>query len=248
MTKLFEIIDSEKKSAKKNMEMDEKLLENLSNFKKPILHFYRWEDFSATNGYFIDSKMLKKIINLENARNKNICFARRPTGGGIIFHIWDLAFSFLLPSDHKNFYHTDTLKNYAFVNNFVKDAIKDFLKISKLELISANKAKKIDEKSNIKNFCMAKPTVYDVVIGDKKVAGAAQRRKKQGYLHQGSISIALPKEEVLKDLFIDENVFLEMKKTSFSFLDERATTLQINEIRRNLEKHLIKSLEKNLLS
>ena len=91
-------------------------------------------------------------------------------------------------------------------------------------------------------------TVYDVVIDDKKVAGAAQRRKKQGYLHQGSISIALPKEEILKDLFIDENVFLEMKKTSFSFLEEKATILQINEIRQNLEKHLIKSLEKNLLS
>ena len=49
-------------------------------------------------------------------------------------------------------------------------------------------------------FCMAKPTIYDVVYQGRKIAGAAQRRRKNGYLHQGTISLAFPQMGLLNEV------------------------------------------------
>ena len=46
---------------------------------------------------------------------------------------------------------------------------------------------------------MAKPTQYDIVYKGKKIAGAAQRKKTQGYLHQGTISLAAPQIDLLQE-------------------------------------------------
>ena len=59
----------------------------------PLLHLYQWDGPSATYGYFIDPS---KYLDLNKLRQHHVALARRPTGGGIVFHIWDLAFSFLI--------------------------------------------------------------------------------------------------------------------------------------------------------
>jgi lipoate-protein ligase A len=41
--------------------------------------------------------------------------------------------------------------------------------------------------------CFAKPVRFDIVAGDRKLSGAAQRRTREGMLHQGSILLPDPK-------------------------------------------------------
>lgn len=194
----MQIIDSGALSAEENMQMDEILLDNLKD--EPILHLYEWKEPSITYGYFL---LPEQFINIENAKKHNISIARRPTGGGIVFHLWDLAFSFLLPSSHKEF-SLNTLENYRFVNNIVLNAVKDFLNTKNpLDLTPADFL--VQDHISSK-FCMAKPSKYDVMLFNKKIAGAAQRKKKQGYLHQGTISLAYPDERVLKDLLDPQTI------------------------------------------
>src|SRR6185437_12939141 len=52
-------------------------------------------------------------------------------------------------------------------------------------------------------FCMARPTKYDVMLGSRKIAGAAQRKTKEGYLHQGTIALRMPSDAVLGELLKD---------------------------------------------
>lgn len=178
--------------AQEIMDYDAALLENLKPGGQPTLHLYKWDGPSATYGYFVDPA---KHLNLEKAERHGVSLARRPTGGGIVFHIWDLAFSFLMPSGHPRF-SLNTLENYQFVNQIVLEAVREYFVLTP-ELTPHSFA---SLGPHCQNFCMARPTQYDVVYNGMKIAGAAQRRRKQGYLHQGTISLAFPDMELLADV------------------------------------------------
>lgn len=228
---MLEILNTGISSAEENMRFDEKLLENLLPTGNPILHLYRWSRPSATFGYFVNPT--------EHLRPQSqVDLARRPTGGGILFHIWDLAFSFLMPSGHPRF-SENTLTNYEFVNRAVLEAVKSYFSLP-AELISSDAPSLSLE---CKNFCMAKPTRYDVVYGGTKIAGAAQRKRKQGYLHQGTISLLSPEIELLKEILLSSTVLDAMTSFTFSPLSD---TAQLEQVRSDLEKLLADKLEKGL--
>ncbi|MDE3047358.1 MAG: hypothetical protein KGI83_03305, partial [Verrucomicrobiota bacterium] len=115
---MLQIFDTGASTAEENMRLDEELLGSLAPAGAPILHLYDWARPSATYGYFIRPE---NHLNLTGT----VDFARRPTGGGIVFHIWDLAFSFLMPSEHPHF-SLSTLGNYQFVNRAVLAAVRDY--------------------------------------------------------------------------------------------------------------------------
>lgn len=257
---MLKIIDSENLSARDIMERDEKMLKEIDPIGSPILHFYRWSLPSITCGYFIDPK---KYLNMENIQKRNIDLARRPTGGGIVFHLWDMAFSFLLPSGNRKF-SSNTLENYFFVNSAVLKAVKNFLK-SKMILSETKKKSKNEvfepfggfqkldffnnESMEIESlyktgFCMASPTKYDVMMGGKKVAGAAQRRTKNGYLHQGSISFVMPDMKILYELLIDKKLCLQIQSNTFALLKEDEKTLDVQKTA--FRSFLISYLQKSL--
>lgn len=205
---IWKVIDTGASDAAKNMAIDYALLQELPSMGVPILHLYEWARPSATHGYFINPYQHLK----EGAvRKHGLQLAKRPTGGGVLFHLTDFAFSILIPSNHPA-YSTNTLENYAFVNRMVAIVIKNILGTG-CQLL-------VEEGADPSNFCMAKPTKYDVMINGKKAAGAAQRRTKGGFLHQGSISISLPPEDFLFDILKDHKVIESMLKNTFCFANK----------------------------
>lgn len=195
------------------MRLDTELLETLDPHALPILHFYDWQGDSATYGYFVKPA---DYLNLQEADRKGLSLARRPTGGGIVFHIWDLAFSVLVPAGHQ-YFSQNTLDNYAFINDAVLRAVSEFL-TDRPKLIASN-AVALD--FSCTRFCMAQPTKYDVVLRGKKIAGASQRKTKKGFLHQGTIALKMPSEEYLAKILRKEMKVLEaIKAHTFPLLGE----------------------------
>jgi lipoate-protein ligase A len=215
----WKVIDTGIQSAQKNMELDGQLLESMNGAESPILHFYEWEAPSATYGYFIDPF---KHLDMEQARSQ-IQLAKRPTGGGIVFHVTDFAFSLLMPASHPAF-SQNTLENYAFVNGIVTRAIAPLVNDSIPSLLDREELS-----HSSPHFCMANPTMYDVMINGRKVGGAAQRRTKHGYLHQGSIFLTMPPEGFLDSILLDKEVVERMKDNSFPLLGYSADSKQIRE-------------------
>lgn len=235
------ILDTGISSAKENMECDEELLRELDPTGPPVLHLYQWERPAATYGYFIAPE---KHLDLEKAKHYSLDLARRPTGGGIVFHIWDLAFSFLMPCKHPAF-SLNTLENYQFVNRAVLEVVTQFLSLKDSPEILAESAKaKTDA---CQHFCMAKPTQYDVVHQGRKIAGAAQRRRKQGYLHQGTISLAFPQIELLKEVLRSKRGVLEaMLIYTFAPLGRIWEPNTLREAREEIQKLLAQKLMEKL--
>lgn len=181
----MQIEQSGPKSAEWNMEADRKRLED----PVPCLRFYEWETPSVTYGYFLDPADYFKP-------NAPLNFAKRPTGGGVIIHLDDLAFSLVVPASHP-FYALNSLQSYQMINSLVLEAIQ----------------KVIPEKIYLQEdlpeaprggFCMAKPTKYDLLLEGKKVGGAAQRKTKKGLLHQCSLCLREPDPAFLKQILKDE--------------------------------------------
>lgn len=241
------ILDSGKNLAEENMSLDFKLLEELKPTDEPILHLYEWEKPSLTYGYFIK---LDKYVNVKKLKEKNIEAARRPTGGGIVFHLWDLAFSFLMPAKHQYFFEKP-VENYQFVNGLVKKTLWNFCQKFPSFLQKKDCCQSFDaayltpEELGPLAFCMARPSKYDLIWQGKKAAGAAQRKKRNGYLHQGTIALAYPDEKLLFDLLLDQSLAESILANSF-FLTEKINSLE--EMRKALKKLLICQFEETFAS
>ncbi len=221
---MWEILDTGVQPAAQNMRIDAELLENAGAHARPLLHFYEWEGDCSTYGYFIDPE---KYLNSDGVKKRGLSLARRPTGGGIVFHVWDMAFSVLIPSSCPEF-SSNTLENYAFVNRAVLGAVKDFIREHSLLSLTPDDFKSMD--LQCQHFCMAKPTKYDVILDGKKVAGAAQRKTKVGLLHQGTISLVMPPEDYLRDILKTETQVLEAMKTyTFPILGDNSAPQDIKE-------------------
>ena len=233
MGKQWEVLDTGLGSAEKNMQIDADLLEGLESRKNPLIHFYEWEGDSATYGYFTDPNLFLKS---QGVQKRGLQLARRPTGGGIIFHLWDMAFSAVVPSQSPLF-SLNTLDNYSLINSAVLKSVRSLLGHTQdLELI-------VDDfqvqGEKCVHFCMAKPTKYDVVLEGKKVAGAAQRKTRAGFLHQGTISLVFPSEDYLRDVLAsDADVLNAMKQYTFSIFPNGATPGAIREVKEELKSLL----------
>lgn len=229
----WKVITSKPALAQDNMDKDRLFLEKIGVEQTPILHLYTWEKEAATYGYFI--KPEEYFI-----QNHGLDLGRRPTGGGIIFHTCDLAFSVIIPAIHPC-YSLNTLQNYASINNAVIEAIKTFTKGA----LSPSFHEKENQKNSFSynNFCMAKPTQFDVMIDGYKVGGAAQRRTKQGLLHQGSLSLTLPSKKILTTLLRDEDlIHSAMRNWSYPLLGKKITQEELSYGKERLQTLLIQHL------
>lgn len=209
-TIVWNILDTGARSAEENMCLDAELLETLDSHALPILHFYDWAGDSATYGYFVEPA---DYLNMDGVAKVGLDLAKRPTGGGIVFHIWDLAFSVLIPAGHPQF-SPNTLDNYAFVNNGVLAAVSAFLGSRPVLIPDDAPAPDL----SCTRFCMAQPTKYDVVMQGKKIAGAAQRKTKKGFLHQGTIALKMPSEQYLSSILRPSKVLESMMASTFALL------------------------------
>jgi lipoate-protein ligase A len=231
----WKLCNSGKKSAFMHMQRDEFLLKNLGFENAPVLHFYEWENDAATYGHFIQPE---KFLKLDQVKIKKLELAKRPTGGGIVFHMKDLAFSVLLPASHPGF-SLNTLNNYAYINNIVKQAILKFRGLQP-DILSLSTEHSAETHPQASYFCMAKPTQYDVILNGLKVGGGAERLTKYGLLHQGTIALGLPSDDYLKDVLQCQDILGCMRKNSCLLLDEYHNEHELRAAKLELQ-HLLKN-------
>ncbi len=235
---LFTVIDTGRASAEENMRIDAALLNDLDPRGPAVLHLYDWQGDCATFGYFIKPE---EFLNLEGVQRRGLTLARRPTGGGIVFHVCDYAFSVLIPAEHPCA-SVNTLANYRTVNQAVIDAVSAFRGGAEIALLPTE-PQAADAMSA--HFCMAKPTKYDVMIGGRKIGGAAQRRCKQGLLHQGSVAVAALSREYLSEVLLpDTQVLSAMQANTATVLGSPWTIDQVRAARTRLQSELVMALER----
>lgn len=221
MSSDWQIEEAGPRSAEWNMQVDQDCLLKISS---PWLRFYEWESLSATYGYFLDPW---DYFDSQGVFSHSLQLARRPTGGGVIFHTCDLAFSIGVPASHR-FYTHNTLESYAQINQRVLLAVH-----SQAQLSTA-------QNSSRGGFCMTQPTIYDLMLDGRKVGGSAQRKTKQGLLHQGSLCLTLPSPLLLRGVLKPHlDIYENIKRTSYPLASQDSDLVHL---RAQLKQKLIQSL------
>ena len=187
-----------------NMDIDALLLAESANLAgMPLVRFYDWDRPAASIGYVQKEDAVKKP--------EKYTIAKRPTGGGVVYHDIDFTYTVVVPREHW-INDLDRVDSYRVFHKAVVRTLEKF----GLKCLLADKAASKSVNRALMQ-CFITPTKYDVLCVNRtdsgkpvKVAGSAQRRTKNGILHQGSITLApvnndlsrLKKE--LKQAFIDE--------------------------------------------
>ena len=139
------------------------------------IRHYEWVRPAFTFGMSQSYSYVRSEVSDHRAE---IC--RRPTGGGVVNHLEDWTYSLVIPASHP-LGGGQPVETYKRIHECMANAMVAQNCDVVLNLNAPENA--------TPGVCFNKPEVYDVVLRNfpTKVAGAAQKRSKAGYLMQGSI-------------------------------------------------------------
>ena len=157
-------------SPARNMAVDEALLREI---REPVLRIYEWNVPALSLGYF-------QPCALAGDRP----FIRRYTGGGLVDHAHDVTYTIVLPRAHP-WMELSAPESYRHIHHGVQAALAACGIES--DLTAGENAHDVESEA-----CFAKPVRFDIVAAQRKLSGAAQRRTREGLLHQGSILLPDP--------------------------------------------------------
>jgi lipoyl(octanoyl) transferase len=157
-----------------NMAVDEVLLDWAAHEQGCWLRLYRWTPATLSLGYFQPDSG-----RAEHPASRNCPVVRRLTGGGAILHDDELTYSLVIPAGHPLAAHRDRL--YQAVHLALADALAEMG--VKAGLWPAFRPGEGPEPF----LCFQRRAPGDLVAGQTKIAGSAQRRRRGAVLQHGSI-------------------------------------------------------------
>lgn len=163
-------MDPVSRSGPEAMAVDEWLLETA---QVPVLRVYSWEGDWASIGYFgCVAEARKLFLGME--------LVRRWTGGGIVDHRRDWTYTLVVPKG-ESLAASRGAESYRMIHEkLVETMTNERMDVA----LSAGDA------MTGAACCFENPVGFDLVSTDgRKLAGAGQRRSKDGLLHQGSVAI-----------------------------------------------------------
>jgi lipoate-protein ligase A len=168
--------------AAENMAVDVLLLQRYPEPAAPRFRHYGWRGPSFTFGYS------QKLAWVRDQLPAGVAFdlCRRPTGGGIVDHREDWTYALIVPRGHA-FEAERASLGYRAVHERLCAAL--LAQGVPARLKSAVEPPAEGREGGPAGVCFESAEIHDVVHGatGAKIAGAAQKRNKQGLLFQGSI-------------------------------------------------------------
>ncbi len=186
MDNTWRLIDSGPCGAFYNMALDEAIAASVrKGSAPPTLRLYGWDRPSVTLGCF------QKASDIDAAYcgSRGIPVVRRPTGGRAILHGRELTYSFSVRTDCEPF-SRGLLESYrsisaAFSLAFQKAGV-------------CAESKKQREKGRVlagSPLCFRSASFGEILVGNRKAVGSAQKRWEDGLLQQGSVPYSYDEAE-----------------------------------------------------
>ena len=181
------------------MAVDEMLL----GLTTPVLRFYGWQQPTLSFGR---SKMSLDELNTDYCKEMNLAGVKRQTGGKTVLHHLELTYSFAAASDQfpQSVLETYRLISHSLAMAFARFGLETEMKKERRQIITTS-------------ICFNGVSSYELTVGNKKLVGSAQYRRRQRFIQHGSIL-----------LDIDWNMWKRVWRLPLDsqLLEQRVTTFQ----------------------
>ena len=158
------------------MAVDQALLESANELECITLRFYFWERPTISLGYF------QPIESRNKHRASRGCdLVRRATGGGAIVHDRELTYSLCVPASNR--WAADNQVIYNEIHRVIIGVLAGEGADGRL----CPQARKTDPEPFL---CFQRRAEGDILMGEDKIGGSAQRRVKNALLQHGSLLVA----------------------------------------------------------
>jgi lipoate-protein ligase A len=164
------LVDSGRCDYDFNMALDESLLALANHTSQPVLRFYGWNQPAASFGYFQKFADVEQLTALRP-------LVRRPTAGGIVPHDADWTYSVAVPT-MSEWYSLRAVESYRRAHEWVRAAL------ARLGIETTLAPCCLESGPG---QCFIGYEQFDLLWRGRKIAGAAQRRTREGLLIQGSL-------------------------------------------------------------
>ena len=168
-----------------NMAVDEALLESAIAGGPATLRFYSWQEPTLSLGYF------QAMADREqHAASRGCPVVRRSSGGGAILHDRELTYSIALPlAAVRSSAAANEL--YDTVHETLVEALAGLGVTAKLYRRDETECAARDGSKVGEPFlCFQRRACGDVLCGEAKICGSAQRRRRGALLQHGSVLLA----------------------------------------------------------
>ncbi len=202
-------IDTGSMNGKFNMAADYYAARNYLD--APTFRVYRWDPYTVSLGYHQDISE----IDRDELEKRGFGIVRRETGGRAVFHSEELTYSMIIPRSSRHF--SDSILE---VYNKISNVLVAALKRSGVDEAGLKKGKAPDfkelYKDKLSSVCFSSTSTYEVVVGEKKLVGSAQKRLKDSVLQHGSILVGEKHLELIDLLNIDNSKKARFKEITKS--------------------------------
>lgn len=172
------IIDPAPSTGAWNMAVDEALLNAAIEEEGSLVRLYRWSEPTVSLGYFQSLAATR-----DHPLLRELPVVRRLSGGGAILHHHELTYSVTLSAGHP--LARIPREMYTSVHFCVVNVLAEFG-------VAASLRGAADESRGGRFLCFGRGDAFDVVMGQHKVLGSAQRRRKGAILQHGSLILRSP--------------------------------------------------------
>ncbi len=214
--KLRVIFDTKHRAAW-NMGLDESLLMHLDKIG-PTLRFYGWEPPAVSIGYF---QSMEEEVDIHKAHEMGVDLVRRITGGGAVYHKYELTYSIVIPPPPGKI-----LSSYRFVERGIVEALKSLGIEAEMSGIN------------------------DIVVSGRKISGNAQTRKYGGMLQHGTILMDVDVDEMFSLLKVPQekmrDKIVKSVKERVTSLHHLGVDVEFDELQKIMAEGFGKALDAEL--
>jgi lipoate-protein ligase A len=158
-----------------NMAMDEALARVVGETGVPVIRFYRWSEPTLSLGYFQSYGQRQS-----HQASQDCPVVRRNSGGGALLHHHELTYSLAIA--------TGTYPREQSLYDILHGSLCQSL--ANQEICANQWGRPTDTTRESEFLCFRRRTSPDVVVGDWKILGSAQRKRRGVVLQHGSLLLA----------------------------------------------------------